>query len=160
VEPKWGFYAISSKSMWISSIWCNFMNFNASVLTVLNLNYPDAGGRIVTLNRNCSNITQAHHHGGAARLVCFATYLSSLHIHQRNGIHQPFLIFSKPKPGGDVYIWGPQLRKLGWYRDARHGHIELCAYVSGIFSANACPNNGGGLRLPAHLCVLNFVLCP
>ena len=57
----------------------------------------------------------AHPWGGRRRAlcVCFAAYLNSLHIHQEMVYTSPFLIFSRPKPGGGVYIYMVFPQELG-----------------------------------------------
>ena len=64
------------------------------------------------VHANCSNMYQNTQPRGCgsppqsapkAPLVCVAVYLSSLHIHQ-DMVYISHFFFSKPKPGGGVYI--------------------------------------------------------
>jgi len=52
-----------------------------------------------------------HHPGGAARprggVYRGCCILGSLHVHEEIVYTSHFLIFSRPKPGGGVYIWCP-----------------------------------------------------
>jgi len=55
-------------------------------------------------------------------VVYLAAYLSSLHPHQKVVYASHFLIFSRPKPGGGVYIYmvSPNEHQLQWNFDPEH----------------------------------------
>ena len=40
-----------------------------------------------------------------------AVFYNRLHIHHQIVHTSHFRIFSRPKPGGGVYLWGPKIRK-------------------------------------------------
>jgi len=49
------------------------------------------------------------YHHGAVHVVVYidiVVYLGSLHIHQEMAYTTHFLILSRPKPGGGVYMYG------------------------------------------------------
>ena len=56
-----------------------------------------------------------HHPGGASRPGASVVFYSSLHIHHQivHTSHSP--IFSRPKPGGGVYLWVPNYTLLRLY---------------------------------------------
>jgi len=57
------------------------------------------------------NTFYIHHPGGSKRpragVYTNCDILGSLHIHHRMVHTSHFPIFSKPKPGGGVHLWGP-----------------------------------------------------
>jgi len=60
----------------------------------------------------CIYTTTGALHAHVVVYVDIAVYLGSLHVYQEMVYTRHFLIFSRPKPGGGVYIWCPHRRSM------------------------------------------------
>ena len=57
-------------------------------------------------------------------------FLQQIAYTSRNGLHQPFLYSSTPKPGGGVYFWNPHLTIMMKYWlidvESKQEHRTMC----------------------------------
>jgi len=90
-----------------------------------------------------------------AGLVCFASYLASLHVHLEMVCISDFLVFSMPKPGDGVYIWGPH----DAMKPSMSCHLLRSAFqhwrpcCSNVRCAHVLPNEGPHVVHEVDACV-------